>query len=124
MYTVKLISSQVMEHIPQPAFHRSVEWYSGNYKIKDFTYLDQFLCMAIAQLTYWESLRDIESCRRSQRSKLYHMGIRGNVSRNTLANANKVRDWRIYADFAHCLIQKARALYLDEAFGVELDQTV
>lgn len=80
--------------------------------------------MAFEQLTYRESLRDIESCLRSQRSKLYHMGIRGNVSRNTLANANKVRDWRIYADFAHCLIQKARALYLDEDFGVQLDQTV
>ena len=124
MYTGKLIFSQVIEHIPLPAFHRSVNRYRGNYKIKDFTCLDQYLCMAFAQLTYRESLRDIESCLRSQRSKLYHMGIRGNVSRNTLANANKVRDWRIYADFAHCLIQKARALYLDEDFGVQLDQTV
>jgi len=124
MYTGKLIFSQVLEHMPLPAFHRSVDRYRGNYKIKDFTCLDQYLCMAFAQLTYRESLRDIESCLRSQRSKLYHMGIRGNVSRNTLANANKVRDWRIYADFAYCLIQKARALYLDEDFGIELEQTV
>src|SRR6202142_2657778 len=124
MYTGKLIFSQVVEHMPLPAFHRSVDRYRGNYKIKDFTCLDQYLCMAFAQLTYRESLRDIESCLRSQRSKLYHMGICGNVSRNTLANANKVRDWRIYADFAHCLIQKARTLYLDEDFGVELEQTV
>jgi hypothetical protein len=124
MYTGKLIFSQVIEHLPLQAFHRSVARYKGNYKIKGFTCLDQYLCMAFAQLTYRESLRDIESCLRSQRSKLYHMGIRGNVSRNTLANANKIRDWRIYADFAHCLIQKARALYLDEDFGVELDQTV
>ena len=124
MYTGKLIFSQVIEHMPLPAFHRSVDRYRGNYKIKDFTCLDQYLCMAFAQLTYRESLRDIESCLRSQRSKLYHMGIRGNVSRNTLANANKVRDWRIYADFAYYLIRTARALYLDEDFGVELEQTV
>ncbi len=97
MYTGNLIFSQVIEHMPLPAFHRSVDRYRGNYKTKDFTCLDQFLCMAFAQLTYRESLRDIESCLRCQRSKLYHMGIRGNVSRNTLANANKVRDWRIYA---------------------------
>ena len=124
MYTGKLIFSQVVEHIPLLAFHRSVNRYRRNYKIKDFTCLDQYLCIAFAQLTYRESLRDIESCLRSQRSKLYHMGIRGIVSRNTLANANKVRDWRIYADFAHCLIQKARVLYLAEDFGVQLDQTV
>jgi hypothetical protein len=105
-------------------FRRCVQRYRGNHKIKRFTCLDQYLCMAFAQLTYRESLRDIEACLRAQQSKLYHMGISSNVSRNTLANANKVRDWRIYADFAQSLIHTARQLYIDEAFGVELDHTV
>jgi len=124
MYTGQLIFSQVMDHLPMHTFHRCVKRYHGNHKIKSFTCLDQYLCMAFAQLTYRESLRDIEACLRAQQSKLYHMGIRGKVSRNTLANANKVRDWRIHADFAQSLIHIARKLYIDDEFGVDLDQTV
>jgi hypothetical protein len=101
-----------------------VQRYGGHHKVKSFTCLDQSLCMSFAQLTYRESLRDIEACLRAHQGKLYHMGIRGGVSRNTLANANKVRDWRIYADFAQAVIQIARTLYLDEAFGVDLANTV
>jgi|SRR3990170_6041916 len=123
MYSGKLVFSQVMEHLPLHTFHQCVSRYDGNHKIKDFTCLDQYLCMAFAQLTYRESLRDIEACLRAQKNKLYHMGIRSNISRNTLANANKVRDWRIYADLAYSLIQTARRLYLNEDFGLELDQT-
>ena len=124
MYTGKLVFSQVTDHLPMHTFRRCVQRYRGNHKIKRFTCLDQYLCMAFAQLTYRESLRDIEACLRAQQSKLYHMGISSNISRNTLANANKVRDWRIYADFAQSLIHTARQLYIDEAFGVELDHTV
>ena len=124
MYTGKLVFSQVIDHLPMYTFRRSVQRYHGNYKVKSFTCLDQYLSMAFAQLTYRESLRDIEACLRSQPNKLYHMGIRGKVSRNTLSNANKVRDWRIYADFAQSLISTARRLYIDEDFGVELDETV
>jgi len=113
-----------MDYLPIHTFRRCVQRYRGSYKVKDFTCLDQYLCMAFAQLTYRESLRDIEACLRAQQSKLYHMGIRSHVSRNTLANANKVRDWRIYADFAQSLINTARRLYAHEEFGVELDQTV
>ena len=98
--------------------------YNGNYKIKSFTCWDQFLCMAFAQLTYRESLRDIQACLRVAQNKLYHMGIRGTISRNTLANANLVRDWRIYADFAQVLIQRARSLYAGDDFGLQLEQTV
>ena len=105
-------------------FHRCVSRYRGNHKVKRFSCRDQFLCMAFAQLTYRESLRDIEACLRAQKSKLYHMGIRGNVARNTLANANRVRDWKIYADFAQLLIQQARALYSSEPLSVDLDQSV
>lgn len=123
MYSGKLVFSQVMEHLPLHTFHQCVSRYDGTHKIKDFTCLDQYLCMAFAQLTYRESLRDIEACLRAQKNKLYHMGIRSNISRNTLANANKVRDWRIYADLAYSLIQTARRLYLNEDFGLELDQT-
>lgn len=124
MYTGKLVFSQVMEHLPLHVFHQCVDRYNGNFKVKEFTCLDQYLCMAFAQLTYRESLRDIEACLRAQKSKLYHMGIRSSLSRNNLANANKVRDWRIYADLAHSLIQTARKLYADESFGLELDNTV
>lgn len=124
MYTGKLVFSQVMEHLPLHIFHQCVDRYNGNFKVKEFTCLDQYLCMAFAQLTYRESLRDIEACLRAQKSKLYHMGIRSSVSRNNLSNANKVRDWRIYADFAHSLIQTARKLYVDDSFGLELDNTV
>jgi hypothetical protein len=113
-----------MEHLPLHIFHQCVDRYHGNFKVKDFSCLDQYLCMAFAQLTYRESLRDIEVCLRAQKNKLYHMGIRSAVSRNNLANANKVRDWRIYADFAHSLIQTARELYVNDSFGLELENTV
>ncbi len=98
--------------------------YRGDHKIKTFSCLDQFLCMAFAQLTCRESLRDIEACLRAVGPKLYHMGFRSKVSRNTLAHANETRDWRIYADFAQVLISRAKALYANEDFGVELDNTV
>jgi Domain of unknown function (DUF4372)/Transposase DDE domain len=124
MSSGKLVFSQVIDHLPLHTFRQCVKRYRGNHKIKTFTCLDQFLCMAFAQLTYRESLRDIEACLRAQSNKLYHMGIRSQVSRNTLSNANKVRDWRIYADLAHSLIPVARKLYQDEDFGLELDQTV
>jgi hypothetical protein len=113
-----------MDFVPTYEFRKCVERYSGNYKVKSFSCWDQFLCMAFAQLTYRESLRDIEACMRVAQQKLYHMGIRGRVSRNTLANANQVRDWRIYADFAQVLIATARGLYANDKFGVELDETV
>ncbi len=112
-----------MDFLPIYEFHQCVQRYHGHYKMKSFSCWDQFLCMAFAQLTYRESLRDIEACLRSAQRKLYHMGIRGKVSRNTLAHANQVRDWRIYADFAQILITRARRLYAHDSFGVELNQT-
>lgn len=124
MYTGKLVFSQVIDHLPMHTFRRCVRRYHGHHKVQSFTCLDQYLCMVFAQLTYRESLRDIETCLRSQRHKLYHMGLRGNVSRNTLANANATRDWRIYADFAQRLIATARRLYADEPLAAELDSTV
>ena len=124
MNTGKTIFAQVMEFLPLHEFRQCVRRYQGDYKTKSFSCLDQFLCMGFAQMTYRESLRDIETCLRSMHSKLYHMGIRGKVSRNTLAHANEVRDWRIYADFAQVLIHRARELYRDEDLGVELDQTI
>ncbi len=120
----RTIFSQLMDFIPSYEFRQCIERYNGNYKIKTFSCWDQFLCMAFAQLTYRESLRDIEACLRSAPTKLYHMGIRGNVSRNTLAHANETRDWRIYADFAQTLIHTAKELYINEEFGLELKQTV
>jgi len=119
----KTIFSQLMEFLPQYEFCKCVERYCGNHKVKSFSCWDQFLCMAFAQLTYRESLRDIQACLRASREKLYHMGIRGKVSRNTLAHANSVRDWRIYADFGQFLIGQARSLYMDTEFGVQLEQT-
>ena len=124
MYCGKMLFAQVMEFLPMHEFHKCVERYQGHYKVKSFSCLDQFLCMAFAQLTYRESLRDIEACLRSMQTKLYHLGIRGQVSRNTLSNANNQRDWRIYADFAQVLIHQARELYWQEPFGIELQQTV
>ena len=124
MYEGKLVFAQLMDHLPVHTFRRIVARYSGERKIKSFTCLDQYLCMAFAQLTYRESLRDIETCLRAQRSKLYHLGMRSTMARNTLANANAVRDWRIYADFAQSLIAIARPLYADDAFGVDLKDTV
>ena len=124
MYTGKTVFSQIIDFLPMYEFRKCVKRYRGNYKLKSFSCLDQFLCMAFAQITYRESLRDIEACLRSMQNKLYHMGIRGGVSRNNLAHANENRDWRIYADFAQVLIHQARSLYADDDFGVELDQTV
>ena len=124
MYTGKMIFAQVMEFLPMYEFQKCVDRYQGNYRTRTFSCLDQFLCMAFAQLTFRESLRDIESCLRFMHSKLYHMGIRGPIARNTLSNANNQRDWHIYADFAQVLIHRARKLYLKEPFGIELEQTV
>ena len=120
----KLVFAQVTQHLPLTTFRRCVARYGGEHKVKSFSCLDQYLCMAFAQLTYRESLRDIEACLRAQESKLYHLGIQGRGSRSTLADANEVRDWRIYADFAQSLIRIARRLYADEPFGVDLKETV
>lgn len=125
MYEGKLVFAQLMEHLPIHTFRRIVKRYDGDYKVQTFSCLDQFFCMAFAQLTYRESLRDIEACFRAQRAKLYHLGIRSKqVSRNTLANANNIRDWKIYADFAQSLITIARNLYVNEPFGVDLQNSV
>jgi uncharacterized protein DUF4372 len=120
----KLVFAQIMEHLPLSTFRRCVARYDGEHKVKRFSCLDQYLCMAFAQLTWRESLRDIEACLRAHSTKLYHLGIRGNVARNTLANANAVRDWRIYCDFAQRLIGIARQLYAEEPLGIELNDTV
>ena len=120
----KLVFAQITQHLPLTTFRRCVASYGGEHKIKSFTCLDQYLCMAFAQLTYRESLRDIEACLRAQENKLYHMGIHSRVSRSTLADANEVRDWRIYADLAQSLIGIARPLYVEEPFGVDLKETV
>ena len=124
MFSGKLVFAQVMQHLPLHTFRRCVRRYRGEHKVKSFSCLDQYLCMAFAQLTYRESLRDIEACLRAQATKCYHMGLRGNVARNTLANANAVRDWRIYCEFAQSLIGIARRLYAEEPLGVELKETV
>ena len=124
MNTGKIVFSQLTSYLPIKAFRRCVTRYRGSHKVQSFSCWDQYLCMAFAQLTYRESLRDIQVCLRAMQGKLYHMGIRGKVSKSTLADANESRDWRIYADFAQILIHHARALYIDEDFGVELDQTV
>jgi uncharacterized protein DUF4372/DDE family transposase len=124
MYSGRLVFSQLMDFMPMHHFRQCVNRYDGNYHMKQFSCLDQFLCMAFAQLSYRESLRGIESCLRAMQNKLYHMGIRSRVSKSTLADANEKRDWRIYADFAQVLINIARDLYVDDDFGVELDETV
>ena len=120
----KLVFAQVTQHLPLTTFRRCVARYGGEHKVKSFSCLEQYLCMAFAQLTYRESLRDIEACLRAQEGKLYHMGIQSRVSRSTLADANEVRDWRIYAEFAQSLIGIARRLYAAEPFGVDLKETV
>jgi hypothetical protein len=112
-----------MDYLPMHEFRKCVDRYNGNYHTSSFSCLDQYLCMAFAQLTYRESLRDIEACLRSRKEKLYHLGIRGRVSRSTLAEANEKRDWQMYADFCQILISQARSLYADEDFGVELKET-
>jgi transposase len=124
MHTGKFLFAQLMAFLPKREFHRCVRKYRGNYRIRSFSCLDQFLCMTFAQLTYRTSLRDIEICLNSMKAKLYHVGIRGTVARNTLAKANQNRDWRIYADFAAVLIAHARKLYAGESLSVDLDQTV
>jgi|SRR5262245_39259728 len=120
----KFVFAQVMDHVPLTTFHRCVARYSGEHKVKRFSCLDQYLSMAFAQLTFRESLRDIEACLRAQSPKLYHLGFRSVIARNTLANANATRDWRIYCDFAQSLIGIARRLYANEPFGLDLKDTV
>jgi len=124
MNTGRTVFSQIMDFLPLRDFRKCVKRYRGNHKVQKFSCLDQFLCMAFAQLTYRESLRDIEICLRAMHTKLYHMGIRSRISKSTLADANENRDWRIYGDFAQVLIHMARELYIEEEFAVELDQTV
>jgi hypothetical protein len=124
VHSGRLIFAQLMDFLPLAEFRRCVARYQGEYKVRGFSCLDQFLCLAFAQLTYRESLRDIETCLRAMQPKLYHMGIRGRVARSTLADANETRDWRIYADFAQTLIPQARTLYGAEPLGVELAETV
>jgi hypothetical protein len=123
MYTGRTVFAQLMELIPRRAFERCVARYPSRRQLRTFTCYDQFLCLAFAQLTYRESLRDIETCLRALQPKLYHAGFRGRVSRSTLADANETRDWRIYGDFAQTLIRRARALYCGAPFAVELAQT-
>jgi hypothetical protein len=124
MNSGKTIFAQLMDFVPAYEFRKCVNRYSGNRKVISFSCWDQYLCMAFAQLTFRESLRDIEACLRATQSRLYHLGIRGKISRNTLANANQNRDCRIYADFAQILIAKARTLYATDSFGIELEQAV
>jgi len=124
MNSGKIIFSQVMDQLPVYEFHKCVHRYRGHHQMKKFSCRDQFLSMAFAQLTYRESLRDIEACLRAQKTKLYHMGIRGKIAKSTLADANEKRDWRIYADLAQTLIHLARDLYVDDDFGLQLDETV
>jgi len=123
MFSGKLVFAQLMEHLPLHTFRRCVQRYPSNYPTKTFSHLDQFFCMAFAQLTYRESLRDIETCLRAHQAKLYHLGIRGNIAKSTLADANESRDWHIYQEFAMSLIQIARKLYVNDSFSVELKQT-
>src|SRR5713101_6385456 len=120
----KLVFAQITQHLPLTTFRRCVARYGGGHKVKSFSCLDHYLCMSFAQLTYRESLRDIEACLRAVQAKLYHVGIRARVARSTLADANETRDWRIYADVTHGLIRTARALYVNEPLGVALANTV
>src|SRR5499425_1017845 len=124
MHQGHYVFAQLMQHLPLTTFRRCVARYDGERRVKRFSCLDQYLCLAFAQLTWRESLRDIEACLRVQSSKLYHLGFRSTIARNTLANANAVRDWRIYADFAQHLIGIARRLYADEPLAIELNDTV
>jgi hypothetical protein len=124
MHSGKLVFAQVMGFAPWHTFRRLVAKYKGNFNIRTFSCVDQFLCMAFAQLTYRESLRDVEACLRAQPSKLYHLGIHGKVSRSALADANESRDWRIYCEFAHALIRIARRLYAEDSLGIDLSETV
>jgi len=123
MYNGKTVFSQVMDYLPMYEFRKCVDRYDGNYHTSSFSCMDQYFSMAFAQLTYRESLRDIEACLRSRREKLYHLGFRGRISRSTLAEANEKRDWRIYADFCQIMISQARSLYAEEDFGIELKES-
>lgn len=124
MNTGKTVFAQIMDFLPLHELRKCIKNYNGHHKVKSFSCLEQFLTMAFAQLTFRESLRDIETCMRAMRSKLYHMGIRSKISRNTLANANEKRNWRIYADFSQILIQKAKHLYANEKFFFQINQAV
>jgi hypothetical protein len=124
MHSGNLVFAQLMEFAPWHTFRRLVAKYHGDFNVRTFSCLDQFLSMAFAQLTYRESLRDIEACLRAQPTQLYHMGLRGTVSRSALADANEWRDWRIYAEFAHALIRTARRLYAQDSLSVDLTETV
>ena len=124
MHAGKLVFSQLMEFLPWRRFDTCVRRYKGDRKIKTFPCGEHLRVMAFAQLTYRESLRDVETCLRAVKSKWYHLGIRGGISRNNLSNANRQRDWRIYADFAQVLIAKARTLYAENDLGIDLDATV
>jgi hypothetical protein len=124
MYTGKTLFAQVMDFLPWSTFHRIVERYGGDHRVRTFHCAEQFRIMAFAQLTYRESLRDIEACLSAQTHKLYHMGIGDTMSRSTLADATESRDWRIYADFAMILIRQARRLYANDSLGIDLSNTV
>ena len=124
MFTGKLVFAQLMGFLPLHTFRRCVGRYPSSYPTKTFSHLDQYLCMAFAQLTFRESLRDIEVCLRAHKSRIYHFGIRGHVARSNLGDANEKRDWRIYRDFANALIVEARRLYAGDAFRVDLENTV
>jgi len=118
------VFSQIMDFLPAYEFRKCVKRYNGDYRVKNFTCWNQFLSLAFAQLTYRESLRDIESCLNSMSRRLYHMGFRGKVSKSTLADANEKRPWQIYADFAQVMITRARNLYQDDPLAVELEETI
>lgn len=122
MNSGRILFAQLLDFFPQHEFNQCVRRYGGNNRIRQFSCFDQFLCMAFAQLTGRESLRDIETCLRAMQTKLYHAGLRGTVARSTLADANESRDWRIYGDFGASLIQTARGLYANDDFGLQLDQ--
>ena len=124
MESGRLVFAQLMDFLPRHEFDLCVRRYAGNRRSRGFSCRDQYLCLAFAQLTFRESLRDIETCLRAFEAKLYHAGFRGNISRSTLADANRAHDWRIYADFAQVLINRARKMYANEPIGVELEQTV
>lgn len=124
MYSGRTVFSQLIDFLPKHELRKCVARYDGNRRVRTFSCYDQFLCMAFAQLTYRESLRDIECCLRAMGKKLYHVGIKGNISRSTIADANENRDWRIYADFAQILIHEAKGLYADDDFAVDIGETV
>src|SRR2546427_6696221 len=124
MFSGQFILSQLLDFIHPQQFHRCVERYGGDYKVKHFTTWEQFVCLVFAQLTWRESLRDIEACLNSRSDQLYHLGLRGPVHRTTLADANEQRDWRIYRDLAEVLLRQARRLYANDSLRLMLDETV